>query len=240
MLKMYAFIQEGKVQNIVPCHSQEDADELIKLQYTENPIAIKIEGYDLTIGDRYENGEFFHYDYIKDSWVKLINNSPEEEIKKLKAELENLKKNNGSLIKNQNRRINYDTCLFEEYFDFRIEEAVFKYQNFLENAFILHTVTNEENTVQHQINMSHNNWYSFMNMYLSYKALTNAGLEAELYWFDGEANKIIFKTEDECLSLMKTWREQNQRLSNRLNDIIKQIYSCKKKSEIKAIDISFE
>lgn len=237
MLKMYAFIQEGKVQNIVPCHSQEEANEIIKMQYTEDPIAIEINGYDLTIGDKYENGLFFHFNHNINDWVLLKKESTSEDINSLKKEIENLKTQG---INKKTNRINYDTCLFEEYVDYRIGEAVFKYGNFLENSFILHTIMDGENVIQHQVNMSHNNWCSFMNMYTSYKALKEAGIDTELYWFDGDANKIVFETEEECLSLMKAWREQNKRLSDRLNDIIKQIYSAKKKAEVKAIDISFE
>lgn len=240
MLKMYAFIQDNKVQNIVPCHSQEDANELIAIQYVGESTAIKIDGYDLTIGDKYENGKFYHFNFELQDWVELKRTYGDEDINQLKKDIENLKRANINAVKQNGHYINYNTCLFEEYLDFRINEAVFKYQEFLENAFILHIVSDEKETIQYQINMSPNNWYGFVNMYTSYKALKDMGIETELYWFDGEANQIIFNTEEECLALMKTWRDQNQRLAFRLNDIIKQIYNCKKKAEIKAIDISFE
>ena len=55
--------------------------------------------------------------------------------------------------------------------------------------------------------MSKDNWQNFISMYTSYKFLKEAGMESDLYWFDGEANKIYFKTEEECLSLMKIWRK---------------------------------
>ena len=236
MLKMYAFIQDGKVQNIVPCHGQSEANELIKMQYTEDPIAVEIDGYDLTIGDKYENGMFFHFNHDIEDWV-LLRKNISDEVQKLRTEISNLQlQNNGKSV----NRINYDTCLFEEYVDFRIGEAVHKYESTLQNSYILHTITEGDNVIQHQVNMSHNNWCSFMNMYNSYKALTAAGIEAELYWFDGDANMITFETEEECLSLMKAWRDQNQRLATRLNEIVKQIYSCRKKAQVRDIIVNFE
>ena len=239
MLKMYAFIQEGKVQNIVPCHSQEEANEIIKMQYTEDPIAVEIDGFDLTIGDKYENGLFFHFNHQIDDWV-LLKKETSEEVKKLQNEINVLRtqNNNGNTKPN---KINYDTCLFEEYVDFRIGEAVHKYTKTLENSFIIFNIhIDDENIMQHQVNMSHNNWCSFMNMYNSYKVLKDAGYEdIELCWFDGDADEIEFKSEDDCLRLMKLWRDQNIHLMKRLNNIVKQIRSCKKKSEVKAIEISF-
>lgn len=240
MLKFYAFIEDGIVQNIVPCHGREDAIENARLQY-DNPIVIEIGASkcDLMIGDKYENGIFYHFDYTTEDWITVKNqNNDEKEISNLKKEIERLKSSidDGALT----HQINYDTCLFEEYVNFRIGEAINKYTRFLDNAFILHNVEEGENVTQYQVNMSHNNWCGFVNMYVSYKALKEAGIETELYWYDGKANKIIFETEEECLSLMKAWRDQNQRLTIKLNETVKQIYSCEKKADVKAIEISFE
>ena len=141
-------------------------------------------------------------------WFSVKNqNNDEKEISNLKKEIERLKSSidDGTLT----HQVNYDTCLFEEYVNFRIGEAVNKYTKFLENAFILHTVEENENIIQYQVNMSHNNWCGFINMYSSYKLLKDAGIETELYWYDGNANKITFETEEECLSLIKAWRDQN-------------------------------
>lgn len=231
MLKMYAFIQDNRVQNIVPCHSQEDADELVNLQYTNNPIAIEFDGYDITIGDKYENGLFFTFNHEREKW-DLLEKKENEDIARLKNEINELKQKN----KNAPRTFNYDTSLFEEYVDYRIGEAVYKYNEFFKSNFIIFKINNAE----YRINLSHENWNGFMDMYNSYKALKENQIDTYLYWFDGEANKIIFENEKDCLNLMKAWRENNERLADRLNDIIKKIYSCKKKSEVKAIEISFE
>ena len=74
MLKFYAFIENGMVQNIVPCHGKDDAIENARLQY-DNPIVIEIgtSNCNLMIGDKYENGIFYHFDYVTEDWISVKN-----------------------------------------------------------------------------------------------------------------------------------------------------------------------
>ena len=231
MLKIYAFIQDGKVQNIVPCHGKEYAMENARLQY-DNPSVVEIgtSKCDLMIGDKYENGNFYHFNHETEGWdkVRFVQETSSADVKKLQKEIRELK----NMLKPS---INVDDCLFEEYQDFRIGEAVYKFNEFLDNYFL----SFESNGHEYLINASKDNWNSFVSNAAAQKMLVEYGINAgEFLWYDAEG--VVFEmTTDEVMSVMKTWKDLINDMTVYMNTLVRDIRACTKKAEVKAISIDY-
>lgn len=233
MLKFYAFIENKKVQNIVPCHDYDDAIENARLQY-DNPSVIEIgeSRYNIAIGDKYENGMFYHFDFQTEHWnqINATANVKTDDIKLLKKEITNIKNS----IK---PTINTDTCLFEEYQDFRINEAVYKFTEYLNNYYIQLHIGDEI----HLINASLESWNLFISNFMANKILEDySSIESCNYtWFDAEGKVFKMKL-DETMSLIKEWKNIIEVLTAHMNYIVTSIRNCKKKAEVKSIIIDYE
>lgn len=86
--QIFSLIQDGTIQNIVVCDNYTVANDLARLTYGEDAIAVDTTLYPVSIGCKYSDGLF----YTADGATQIINNPTEaEEINMLKAENSALK-----------------------------------------------------------------------------------------------------------------------------------------------------
>ena len=231
MLKFYAFIEDNKVQNIVPCHGKEDAIENARLQY-DNPSVVEIgtSKCDLMIGDKYENGFFYHFNHDTKEWdrVDFVQETSSNEVRKLRKEILEVK----NMLKPS---IDANDCLFEDFQNFRIGEAVYRFNLFLNNYYI----SFNKNGNEHLISASKENWNDFITNFTAYKILIEYDAkDKDFTWYDAEGT-IFSMTIDEAVSIIKDWKNSLDILTVHMNNIVTSIRNCTKKAEVAAIVIDY-
>lgn len=86
----YALIYENEIKNIFICENYELANVLARASFGDNAFSIEVSRYIVGIGDKYENGIFYHT--LDNGDIKEAEYIPtnDEEIKQLKYQIEKI------------------------------------------------------------------------------------------------------------------------------------------------------
>lgn len=87
----FALIYENEIKNIFLCENYELANQLARASFGDEAFAIETTKYASTIGDKYENGMFYH----------ILEDGTKKKVKYIPSEAENITKLNIALSETQ-------------------------------------------------------------------------------------------------------------------------------------------
>lgn len=229
MVKLYAYIKDGFVDNLIYCHNVYEANELNNQLYAGSLLVIDASRYKITIGDKYQNGIFYHFNEITKEWDKteLLYHS-NISLKQLAQEINDI----WNVI---SPTIDVENCLLSEYITYRINETVRKFNEYL-NENSLDYINDIGEHVS--INMGLENWNMFISNFMAYRVLKDVDIHAELIWYDVYGNKISL-TEKEAVLLMSNWKRELDKYIEYANILISRFKQSDTKTEVSDITIDF-
>lgn len=230
MVKLYAYIKEGFVENLIYCHNVYEANELNNQLYAGSLLVIDASRYKITIGDKYQNGIFYHFNDDTKEWNKT------ELLRQSNISIKQLAKDIDDIWNIINPTIDIENCLLSEYINYRIDEVVRKFNEYLNENALCYI---NDSGKQILINIALENWNMFNSNFVAYKTLKDANINSELIWHDTSGKMIIF-SEKEYILLMKEWKETLDKYIEYVNSLISKIKESASKSEVSAIIIDFK
>ncbi|BCK00852.1 hypothetical protein [Anaerocolumna chitinilytica] len=85
--QIFSLINEGTVQNIIVCDNYEVANQIARIQYGEDSIALDTTQYPLSVGCKYIAGVFYEND---GTTIISRNQTADEEVEQINKQVEAL------------------------------------------------------------------------------------------------------------------------------------------------------